>query len=167
MRCHVGGIRKAAAQRKIKAKIAVLERYARDGVPGGAYVPKYLADFRRWEDEALGLERLGSPNTLDAAHNVQLKKRALELLETIAKNQKRKAGRTRIIDTQKAENKRLDMLVRGLTSQLHCTRHDLDQARQNERRWKKRAEELMVENGELLRTLATVTSLRPVEGGGE
>ena len=78
MDSHIGRLRREVAQKKIKAKIRVLEGYAKKGVPEGAFVPKNLAEFRRWEDSSLGVEQIGSPNTLDRPYNKEQKKRAQE-----------------------------------------------------------------------------------------
>lgn len=164
MASHISSLRRETAQKRIKAKIAVLAEYARKGIPEGTHVPGNVAEFRRWEDKSLGLEPIGSPNTLERPYNSHLKKRVLELIEELAKKQRRRLGRGQIINTQQIRVKSLARLVRELTSHLHSTRHDLEQAQQNEKRWKKRAEDLTEENGELLRKLATVTCLKPVVG---
>lgn len=164
MASHVSSLRRETAQKRIKAKITILVEYAQKGIPEGTHVPRNVAEFRRWEDKSLGLERIGSPNTLERPYNAHLKKRVLELIEELAKKQKRRLGRNQIVNSQRTQVKRLTRLVGELTSHLHSTRHDLEQARQSERRWKKRAEDLTEENGELLRKLAAVTSLRPVVG---
>jgi|SRR5579885_870708 chromosome condensin MukBEF ATPase and DNA-binding subunit MukB len=167
---HIGGLRKDAARQKIKSKIEVLERYASDikSIPEGACVPKNLAGFRLWEDEDLGLEKIGSPNTMDAPHNAGLKKRALELIEKLAKKKDRKERRDKIVATQRAEIESLGRLVRELTNQFHATREALVRSQQSEKRLENRNEELARENGELRRQLRTVTGLRPVNGiGGE
>jgi hypothetical protein len=167
---HIGGLRKDAARQKIEGKIEVLERYASDieAIPEGAYVPKNLAGFRLWEDEDLGLEKIGSPNTIDVPHNAGLKKRALELIEKLAKKKDRKERRGKIVAALRAEIKSLGRLVRELTNQLHATRETLVRSQQSERRLQNRNDELARENGELRRQLRTVTGLRPVNGiGGE
>jgi hypothetical protein len=162
MGTHIGSHRKDVAQATIKAKIRVLERYAKNGIPEGAYVPKNLADFRRWEDALLGLERIGSPNTLDQLHNIQLKKRAQELILQLTKDQKRKSSRAQTVSKQNAKIKEQDRLTGELTSQLHVTRHELNKAQQSESRCKKRVEELEDETAELRRKLSTLIGLKPV-----
>jgi septal ring factor EnvC (AmiA/AmiB activator) len=162
MNNHISGRRKDAAQEKIQKKIDVLEKYAASGVPADALVPKDMTAFRQWEDASIGLEKIGSPNTMDKPFNRGAKKRALELIEILAKKKNRKERRTQIIDTLRAQVKKLDRLVGELTNQMHATRHDLDEARQGERRWKKRCNELSEENAELRKQLSTVTSLRSV-----
>lgn len=161
---HVGGLRKDAAQNKIKKKIKVLERYAANpkSVKEDTYVPKDLTSFREWEDGDLGLERIGSPNTLDRPYNIGLKKQALGLIERLSMKKDRKERRTEIIDTLRAQKRKADRLIRGLTGELHSTRHELDQAQQSERRWEARAEERAKEIAELSRKLNSITGLRSV-----
>jgi flagellar biosynthesis regulator FlaF len=165
MKTHISGHRREIAQAKIKGKITVLERYVAKGAPEGAFIPKDLTSFRLWEDTPLGLEKIGSPNTLDKPYNETLKNQALELITQLRKNKKWSDNPAGIINRLRKQVKRLSRLVRELASQLHSTRQDLDQARQSERRWKKRVEELNEENAELRRKLSTVISLRSVSGG--
>lgn len=158
---HVAEQRKDSAQRKIEKKIEVLEGYAADPkfVAKAVYVPKDLAAFRLWEDEDLGLEKIGSPNTMDKPHNQGLKKRALELIELLAKKKARKERRGKTIDTLRARNKKSDRLLRELTNQLHATRHELARSQQSERRLQDRVASLTEENGELRQKVKTIVGL--------
>lgn len=164
---HISQTRKDATREKIKAKIKVLEGYAAHGVPTGAFIPPNMASFRRWEDKAIGLEQLGSPSTLDKPHNRGLKRRTLELLKLIANKEDKKVRRIHIIDTQRIQIKNLSRLTQELTSQLHATRHALDQSRLNETRWRSRVDELTNEIGELHRTISNVTGLRVIRSSSE
>jgi hypothetical protein len=59
------------AQEKIRRKLFVLKGYLSNGVPRDAFVPKSMNEFRAWENKKLGLERIGSPNTVSpqSPHN--------------------------------------------------------------------------------------------------
>jgi hypothetical protein len=161
---HVSGVRKNGAHQKIEKKIEVLEHYAADPVVAkkATFIPKDLVSFREWEDKNLGLERIGSPNTMDRPYNKGLKKQALELINRLAKKKVRKERRTEVIATLRAQLRNADRLTRELTNQVHTTRHELDQARQSEKRWKARADEYSQEIAELLQKLSKVTVLKPV-----
>lgn len=164
---HISAYRRDSAQKKIEVKINVLEHYVAKGIPEGAFVPKDLTSFRRWEDNAFNVEKIGSPNTLDRPYNKKLKKRALELINELAKRNRRKNGRMKIVDNLRAQVKRFTDLTRSLTSQLHSTRHDLEHARQSHRRLESRLKEVDEENSELRRTLSTVTGLKLISGNTE
>jgi hypothetical protein len=171
VKAHVSSLRKKAALKKIKKKIKVLERYdvKPETIPEGAFIPKDLAAFRLWEDQSLGLEKIGSPNTMDKPYNRGLKKQALELIERLAKNKKRKEGRTQVIVKSRAQSKKYIRLTRELTGQLHATRQELDWARHSERRSEAKVKQGDEEIAELRQKLNVVRGLRPAtstkEGG--
>lgn len=166
MRRHIGDRRKEAAQLKIAKKVNVLERYVADpaAIPEGAYKPRNLAAFREWEDKVLGLEKIGSPNTMDRSYNKQQKEYVLSLIEKLAAKKKRKDRRGKDIDTLRARNKTHVRLEREMANQLHSTRMELDRSQQSERRLQARVNDLVEENGELRSQLKKITGLKPVTG---
>lgn len=67
------------AQERIRRKLAVLQDYLANGIPTGSFVPKSINQFRQWEDDARGLQRIGSPNTMSAESSPHNK----HLIETV------------------------------------------------------------------------------------
>jgi len=165
MGTHISSSRKSDAQRKIKAKIKILEDYLANGIPEGNLIPNDLASFRRWEDPLRGLEKIGSPNTMDKPYNRALKQRVVEILNKLADRRQRKHRRTQVVEALRKDNQAKDAVIRDLAAQWHATKHELDVARQNERRMGNRVVELEQEIAELARKLRTVTSLRSISGG--
>jgi chromosome segregation ATPase len=159
---HIGTQRKDGAQKRIKAKIKVLEKYVHHGIPEGAYIPASEASFRLWKDETLGLEKIGSPNTLNRAYNRSLKQRVAELIKELANKNKRKARRPQLVTTLRNEKKIKDQLIRELTSKWHSTRHELEQTQRSNRRLSNRIAELEQENSDLIRKLNAITGLKSV-----
>lgn len=166
MEKHISSRRKDDAQQKIKAKIKVLEGYLANGVPEGTYVPSDEASFRRWEDSLLGLEKIGSPNTMNKPYNQALKQRVGEILKELVNRSHRRERRAQVIERLRNDNKAKDRMIRGLAGQWHATKHELDRARQNERRLVNRVVELERETVELTRKLSSITGLRSISGGG-
>ena len=160
MPSHISLQRKERATGSIKKKIAILERYAIEGVPEGGFAPANLTEFRLWEDSAADVTKLGSPNTMDKPHNTGLKLRVQELINEISKKKNRRKARSNH-DQRRAELRDKNKLITDLTNQWHSSRHECDRAQQNERRQKNRVAELQRDNGELTKKLRAVVPLRP------
>lgn len=163
---HISTCRKDDAQKKIKAKIRVLERYKKkDLIPKDTYIPKNEVDFRLWRDPELGLEKIGSPNTMNKPHNQVLKQHAVELIKELTRRRQRRNRRTELVDTLRDKNKEKDLLIKDLTSQCHVLRHERNRAQQDKRRFENRVDELSRENASLVRQLKSITGLRVIDGG--
>lgn len=159
---HISALRKDRSAQTIGRKIEVLEAYLSDGVPAGATVPKTMTNFRLWENPALGLAKIGSPNTMDKLHNRGLKARAIELMKEISKRSRRKVSKAGEIERVRREIREKDRLLQDMINQYHTIKVERDLARQGERRWQNRAEEAQREIAELRKKLNLVVGLRPV-----
>jgi hypothetical protein len=159
---HISGQRKDRSQAIIRKKIETLENWLADGVPSEAFVPRNMAEFRLWEDNALKLERIGSPNTIDKPHNRQLKVRAAHLIKGLTQKENKKEGKARELDRLRIDSGTKEALIQDLTDQLHTIREESNRAMHDVRRLKNRNEELLRENGELTQKLNSLVSLRPV-----
>jgi len=152
---HISAQRKQRATLNIETKL--LQRYFSEGVPEGAFVPRNMTEFRLWEDEPLGVMKIGSPNTLE--QNKGLKLRAQELVVEIAKrNRRKKKGSNE--EKLRASVEEKDRLIVNLTNQWHALRYECEQAQQSERRLKNRVTELLRDNGELTRRLNAIVPLQ-------
>ncbi len=161
---HISLRRKDKAQEIIKAKVKVLGSYLAKGIPNGAFVPCNEASFRRWEDASLGLEKIGSPNTMNKPYNRALKQRVREILKQLAilaLRQKLPALKSRA----QHKDKEKDRLIRNLTGQWHEVKQELDRTQLRERRLTNRVAELLEENANLTRKLRVVTSLESAGTG--
>lgn len=162
---HIGSTRKDAAQKKFKKKLEILEGYLEDGLPEGAFVPKDETSFRLWESKELGLERIGSPNTLSRPYNRELRQRLTEILKELAVKKKRKIGRAQQAKSHQEQIKKKDRLIKSLTGQYHATKDMLVRAQQQVKRLEKRVSELIRDNAELVRQFRTMTDFRSIRGG--
>jgi len=156
---HISAQRKHRATVSIETKLQILQRYFSEGVPEGAFVPRNMTEFRLWEDEALGVMKIGSPNTLEQQHNKGLRLRAQELIVEIAKRKRRKKKGSNE-EKFRAEVREKDRLIINLTNQWHASRHECEQSQQTERRLKNRVTELLRDNGELTRRLNAIVPLQ-------
>lgn len=159
---HVSSQRKERARENIERKIKILEGYLSRGLPENAFVPKNMTQFRLWEDGVADLWRIGSPNTIDTAHNNGLKTRIVELLKDLAKRENKRQSRKSEIDNLRIEVRQKDRLIRDLTDQWHATKHECDRAKQSERRLLNRISELQRDNGALTQKVAALVPLRPM-----
>ena len=159
---HISTERKERAQKNIEEKIKVLEGYLNNGVPENAFVPRNMTQFRLWEDITAKIFKIGSPNTLDKAHNSGPKARIEVLLKELRKVKRKKERRRNEVDTLRFDNRDKDRLIRDLTDQWHASKHECDRAKQSERRLLNRVSELQRDNGELTQKLASLIALRPV-----
>jgi len=157
---HISELRKENMRHNIEKKTEILQRYVSEGVPGGAFVPRNLAEFRRWHDLEIGVAKIGSPNTLEREYNKSLKLKAVELMSEIANKARRKKRRSNEEETLRAQSREKDKLITNLTNQWHASRHECERARQSERRLKSRVTELLRDNGELIRKLNAIVPLK-------
>jgi hypothetical protein len=159
---HVSGQRKEEARGSIKKKIEILEGYLSRGVSENVFVPKNMTQFRLWEDGGIGVTRIGSPNTINKAHNRGLKTRIEEILKELAQRKDRKRSRSSEVNNLRVEVREKDRLIQDLTDQWHATKHECDRAHQSERRLLNRVSELQRDNGDLTQKLAALVPLRPI-----
>jgi hypothetical protein len=157
---HISALRKQNASYNIQKKIEILQTYKNEGVPDGAFVPRNLAEFRRWRDLEIGVTKIGSPNTLEREHNRPLKVAALEVISELALKARRKKQRSNE-ETFRVKAREKDKLITNLTNQWHASRHECERAQQNERRLKDRVAELQRDNGELTKKLIAIVPLQP------
>src|SRR6185295_3180763 len=107
---HISAQRKQRATLNIETKLQILQRYFSEGVPEGAFVPRNMTEFRLWEDQALGVMKIGSPNTLEQTHNKGLRLRTQELILEITKqNHRKKKGSNE--EKLRAEVREKDRLI--------------------------------------------------------
>lgn len=158
---HISEQRKKRVQQVIKAKIKNLQEWLAEGLPKGTFVPKNMKEFRSWEDAALNLEKIGSPNTMDKPHNRELKRTAETLIEALTKKRRQKESNREVSRLLVQMNEK-DTLIKDLTDQWHATRQERDQAQKAARRSQSRLLELQNENGELTRKLSSLIPLKPV-----
>lgn len=159
---HISSSRKTEAQKLIQDKITVLEKYLSEGIPENAFVPKNKTQFRLWQDSALNLEKIGSPNTLTKPHNKPLTERIGFLLHELATRKNRKERKTQIVETLRAEVKEKNQLISDLAGQWHATRKQLERTEMNEKRLQSRVEDLNTEVADLRRQLRTISPLRSI-----
>lgn len=159
---HISDSRKIEAQKLIRDKIAVLEKYLSESVPENAFVPKNKTQFRMWEDATHNLKKIGSPNTLTKPYNKLLTERIDFLLHELATRKNRKERKTQIVEILRAELKEKNQLISDLAGQWHATRQQLERTEMNEKRLQSRVEELNTEVADLRRQLRTISPLRSI-----
>lgn len=163
---HVGTRRKDDAQNKIKAKVKTLKNYVKKkSIPKDTFIPKNEVEFRLWEDPELGLEKIGSPGTMNKPHNRALKKQAIELIKQLTQRKHRRQHQSTLIDSLRDKDREKTQLIKDLTSQYHVLKHECNRVQQDKRRLDNRVKELTDENASLTRQLRRVTGLRAIEGG--
>ncbi len=135
---RLGNVARAdAVDKALEAKNEILRRYSETGVPAGAFVPRSMRQYRLWEDSALGLIRLGSPNTVNLKDS-EIARRELieEASRLVAKlraantkppQQKRKPQSELYLRDQK-EIKRLNKLVRGMAATIQQLKNEAEAA---------------------------------------
>jgi septal ring factor EnvC (AmiA/AmiB activator) len=160
MNDHISNKRRKESQEKILAKINILEAYLIKGIPENVYIPTSETSFRLWEDSALNLQKIGSPNTLNKRYNKQFKQRINELINELKKRKNRKEQRTNIVKTLQAEIKEKDRLISDLAGQWHSTKQELETLKLNERRLLNRIEELKEINAKLTRQVNTIIPIK-------
>lgn len=157
---HISNSRKKDSQKIIKNKLAVLESYVADGVPENAFVPKSEAQFRLWEDSQIGLEKIGSPNTLNKPHNKPYKEKALELIQELLKRKNRKEKKRNLVDSLRAEIKEKNQLIEDLTGQWHFISYELERLQKKYKHEIKRKDERIAE---LTKEIRKVTPLMKID----
>lgn len=149
--------RRAEAREKIVRKLALLQKWEAVGVPPGLSAPESLEQFRTWENELLGAERIGSKGTINQPWNADLKLQVERVLGILTA---RKGEDAAHVDTasrrsarQAAEIKELKAFTRKLASQYSATREDLTRARGRLAQAERRVSDLQAERAKLLAEL--------------
>ncbi|MFM0045454.1 hypothetical protein [Paraburkholderia sediminicola] len=120
----------------LEAKNSVLRQYRETGVPEGAYVPRSMTQYRLWENESLGIVRLGSPNSINVKDSepsrAKLIREASSLIVELRAAEKRPSPKRKphveLYDRDQAEIRRLNRLVRGMASTIQQLSNDLEMA---------------------------------------
>ncbi|MDX6499162.1 MAG: hypothetical protein QOG23_2422 [Blastocatellia bacterium] len=151
------------ARLKINAKIAVLQRYSKKGVPNDAYVPKSLEQFRSWTDKQLELAQIGSKSTLYHPWNSELKTEIGRLIKLLSSRHKTSRNGPRALDGLRAEKIELKFTLKQLAGEMHETRQQLQFERRESERKDHRITDLREENAKLTAQLRQRTGLYPVK----
>jgi hypothetical protein len=121
----------------LKAKNKVLREYSEAGVPDGAFVPRSMTQYRLWEDATIGLIRLGSPNSVNLKDSentrADLIREASGLIVKLRATHKKQSSEKRkspsnLYARDQEEIKRLNKLVRGMTSTIQQLKNELEVA---------------------------------------
>lgn len=131
--------RRLVTRQAIQAKINTLRSFLASDPPAGVFVPKSIRQFRDWSDPVIGLQKIGSPGTLNlrqSPHNCDLIEEInlliAELARTRLKPRKKASPLQDQLEKVRTELEQQRALTAGLVSQLHETRHTLKQAEANE-----------------------------------
>lgn len=134
------------SQERIRLKLLELQRILKD--PGSTdYFPGNIAAFREWVDERKGIERIGSPSTMDelqSPHNGALIRSVRDCIKRF--NARKKAAHKKRpplrdqLSTAQAEVKEQKSLNAELVSQLHKLKFDYDVMSNSNRRMREKAE---------------------------
>jgi hypothetical protein len=153
---------------KISNKIKVLEGYALKGVAPGKYFPRSVNEFRQWEDRDLGLEVIGSPNTMSAKsspHNASLIAEATELMrqlkilhQTSLIKSPKKPSQADQLSTIKIQMKATTDALSRVASDWHLTQSELIHAKQESEVLKRRNKDLITEVDTLRKKIIELTS---------
>jgi hypothetical protein len=127
--------RRIQARLKLQKKVEVLESLLLDGIPPGTALPMSLSALRKWEDNSLGVERIGSPGTTNrriSPHLDALISRATTAIQRLRQAKKTKTKiYTPIGEKLRRANCELATqaaLNRALVSQIAQLRHSLTAA---------------------------------------
>ena len=114
----------------------VLKQYCEMGIPSGAFFPKSMTQYRLWEDEALRISRLGSPNSINIRDSSEsrgeLVKEASRLIVKLCSSIKATPSK-RITSAQRHDNDRREIarlmkLTRGMASVIQQLKNELETA---------------------------------------
>lgn len=61
---------RASIADRVKQRLTVIRQWHEDGVPLGVTLPRSLTAVRLWEDEALGIQKISSPNEFTREHAI-------------------------------------------------------------------------------------------------
>jgi chromosome segregation ATPase len=157
--------RQRTARIEVEKKLAVLRRYVLEGITDGVFVPQSVAQFRRWEDDALDLNRIGSPNTLNSRsspHNQDIIDELSELLTTLKRLQKKpKRVRPTVEESTWKSNyecRELKKLNASLASRVHELRDELESQKQRMQQEKTDLKILNAEVSTLRKRLAALAT---------
>ena len=84
--------RAGALRQQIQVRLEILGRWRDNGIPEGYKVPDSLNKVRIWEDDSLGIQRIGSPSSFTTSHSKyggQVKKIA-KIREELNRSKKKK-----------------------------------------------------------------------------
>lgn len=157
------------AQERIRRKLAVLQDYVANGIPTGSFVPKSINQFRQWEDDARGLQRIGSPNTMSAEsspHNKHLIETVKRLLAELSEKDQARQGRSsekgggsksrrKELDVLKKKVAHFEDLVTKLVGDWHMAQNELNDLKDQLRNRERRNQDLNAEVSRLRSLLAT------------
>ena len=125
--------RRLAARNEIEKKLVVLRKYVLEGIPPGAFVPTSMTQFRKWSDESLELNLIGSPNTLNLKISPQNHDKIMELdglLGRLRRQQKKpkkpRPSATQVIENLGEANSVLKRMNDALVSRVHELRNQLE-----------------------------------------
>jgi chromosome segregation ATPase len=141
----------------------VLQKYSKQGVPDGAFVPKSLEQFRLWKDDELRLHEIGSKSTLYQPWNRELRTKVVSLIKTLTARQKTSIGRRTVEDRLRAEIVELKFTLKQLAGDLHETRQELQFERRERERGQHRMADLKEENSKLTAQLRQHAGLYSVK----
>ena len=108
-------------------KNAQLAKYVESGVLPGVYCPASMTQYRLWSDDSLGIERLGSPNSINVKDSppgrITLIEEAASLVLKLRCRKKspppKRKPHAALHARDQTEIARLNKLVRGMTSTIH------------------------------------------------
>ena len=74
-------------ERQVALRLKTLEAWRRNEVPQGYSVPKSLNQVRQWDDETLGIRKIGSPSSFTTTHRTHGRtvERIAKLLQELRK----------------------------------------------------------------------------------
>ncbi|MAF02096.1 hypothetical protein [Herbaspirillum sp.] len=120
-------LRQAQATKRIQTKIGAIESMLLSGVPAGVTLPTTKSGFADFVNQELGIEKIGSPKTLNekaSPHNAALIRQVDTLLRKVkmARLPKRtpKPPLQAQINVKDAAIKNLEAKLRGLAAQHHA-----------------------------------------------
>lgn len=112
-------------KQRIERRLEILREWLRDGMPVGAAIPRSLTAARLWEDKALGVEPIKSPNEFTTTHHEHGRSvRDIADLLTTLRDRYRKPKRVapRQAQVAKFDRKAVDGALEAAVSQWHTER---------------------------------------------
>jgi chromosome segregation ATPase len=155
--------RKSEAYEKIQTKIAALRDFRRTGVPEGAFIPKSLEQFRRWNDEQRNLREIGSKSTLYQPCYQKERVEILNLIKLLAQPEPDVNKRTNGLARLRQEKRELKFMMRQMAGEIHKTRQELQSVQLDNERLTQRLQDRQQEISKLVAQLKKQTGLYPVK----
>jgi hypothetical protein len=157
-----------SVQQRIELKNALLEKWNEVGIPKEfrTEVPTSLRQFAKWQNKQLGLEQIGSPNSMTKSgpcgHLVQ---EAERLIRVLAKTQAVRETKGDQIANLKAKQDRMNVLVQELTNKWHISRERCAELELKVKALKNQRDRLKEQNRKFKKRLSVVVlplnSLQP------